>query len=210
MSMRDFVRNILPQYQIHSPKMLASSAEKELEQEIDNDNAKIVGGDGVASGDMEAGRKALVASADVVESDGEDGKNSYPSWVRPKHWYLDSSDSSTLEIESPRPTTSDANIRRIRSAISLVLPANSSNHQLQRRTSHALLTARKMQEMQEPPPAYSAVPDDIMSSIASPPSPSIRRKQLNASHHDLTSLVNNWTQSGPANQTLLYKKESFT
>ncbi|KAF8346985.1 hypothetical protein F5887DRAFT_70385 [Amanita rubescens] len=95
--------------QIHSPKMLASSAEKELEQEIDNDNAKIVGGDGVASADMEAGRKALVASADVVESDGEDGKNSYPSWVRPKHWYLDSSDeSSTLDIESPRPTTSDA------------------------------------------------------------------------------------------------------
>jgi hypothetical protein len=200
--MRDFVRNILPQYQIRSPKMLGSSAEKELEQEIDNDNAKIVGGDGVASADMAAGREALVAGADVVESDGEDSKNSYPSWGRPNRWYMDSTDlgdSSMLDLGSPQPTTSDATLRRIKS---LVLP-NSSNHQLQRRTSHVLLTARKIQDMREPPPAYSAVPDDIMTPVSSPPpSPSIRRKQ--ASHRDLTSIVNSYEQSGPANLTLRY------
>jgi hypothetical protein len=206
--MRDFVRNILPQYQVRSPKMLGSSAERELEQEIDNDNAKIVGGDGVASADMAAGRKALVAGADVVESDGEDSKNSYPSWGRPKPWYMDSTDlgdSSMLDLESPRPTTSDATLRRIKS---LVLP-HSSNHPLQRRTSHVLLTPRKMQDTREPPPAYSAIPDDILTPVSSPPpSPSIRRKQ--ASHRDLTSIVTSYEQSGPANQTLRYKKETYT
>jgi acetyl esterase/lipase len=205
MSMRDFVRNILPQYQASSPKMLGSSAEKELEQEIDNDNAKVVRGDGVvATADKKADRKTLGVGADIIESDGEEGKNSYPSWVRPKHWYLGpedlaSADSKALASES-LPTKSDGSLRRIKSAISLVLP-NSTNQELQRQSSQALLSPQKKQE--------NMLLDDILSSISSPPpSPSIRRKQLNASHRDLTSLVDNWAHSGPANQTLLFKRET--
>ncbi|KAK2461449.1 hypothetical protein APHAL10511_005912 [Amanita phalloides] len=210
MSMRDFVRNILPQYQIGSPKLLGSSAEKELEQEIDNDNVEIVGGDGVASTDMEMDRKILKEGVDVLESDGEEGKNSYPSWGRPRRWYLDSGDpddSKVLDAENVQPAKSDANLRRIRSAISLVLP-DSSRHRLQRRTSLALSTTRRMTEA---PPPYTATADEDMASIASPPpSPSIRRKQWGASHRDLTSLVDNWAQSGPANQTMLYKRGTYT
>jgi hypothetical protein len=113
--------------------MLGSSAEKELEQEIDNDNAKVVRGDGVvATADEKADRKALGVGADIIESDGEEGKNSYPSWVRPKHWYL-GEDAPSAEIKAlaaeSLPTKSGANLRRIKSAISIVLP-NSTNQTL--------------------------------------------------------------------------------
>ncbi|KAF9055922.1 Alpha/Beta hydrolase protein [Panaeolus papilionaceus] len=46
-SMRYFVKNVLPQKQTRSPKLLAAAAERGLEREIETDRAIVVGGDGI-------------------------------------------------------------------------------------------------------------------------------------------------------------------
>ncbi|PFH52271.1 hypothetical protein AMATHDRAFT_140379 [Amanita thiersii Skay4041] len=217
MSMRNFVRNILPQYQVRSPKMLGSSAEKELEQEIDNDKAEVVRGDGTAAAGTESDRKSLGAVVDASESDNEEGKSLYPSWGPPQSWYIanstseldDTSNEKDLESSRYEPIQTPTNIRRIKSAISLVLPSSPTlGRQRQRRNSHSFLKLTPQEKPLKLLTSTVRFPEDVIASP--PPSPSIRRDPLNASHHDLTLLVNNWAQSGPANQTLLFKAEPQT
>ncbi|KIL60784.1 hypothetical protein M378DRAFT_130353 [Amanita muscaria Koide BX008] len=89
-SMREFVHNMLPRCQARSLKTLGASAEAGLQQEINNKQSTVVGGDGVASVTEGDGSIALGAAADITENDGEEGETerSYPSWIRPKHWYM--------------------------------------------------------------------------------------------------------------------------
>jgi len=108
-------------------------------------------------------------------------------------------DGTTSPI-SPPPSPSDTDtsltsgLRRIRSAVSLVVPTGGPYH-------------RKPTpfEYRRAGPGHIRLPtvQPMSKLIPPPPSPSLRR--TNASHPDIVSLVENWSHSGPANQTLLYK-----
>ena len=223
--MRDFVRNVLPKVRSCSPKMLNARAELELEQEIENENATVVGGDGVETKVGMEGVNDELGARESSESESEDEKGQsrkeYPSWGRSRKWPLvpslslpheqtqewknertdrkDSAPTSSLPaVTMPSETSSSqlaSGLRRIRSGVSLVVPVGGTHC-----TSSPFESRRA-----------SAGPDHIrlpavqpMSKMSSPPpSPSLRR--TSASHPDIASLVENWSHSGPANQTLLYK-----
>jgi hypothetical protein len=229
--MRDFVRNILPQVRSRSPQLLNARAELELEQEIENENATVVGGDGVETKTGMEGVNDELGARESSESESEDEKGlsrkEYPSWKRSRKWPLvpvlpspheeaqerknerrERRDSAAIDRPtspiSPTPSitsTSDtgasqlaSGLRRIRSAVSLVVPVGGPHHckpspfeSRRAGPDHIRLpTVQPMSKMNSPPP-----------------SPSLRRS--NASHPDIASLVENWSHSGPANQTLLYK-----
>ena len=229
--MRNFVRIILPKVRSCSPQLLNARAELELEQEIENENATVVGGDGV---EMKIGMEGVndelgVKESSESESEDEKGQNrkEYPSWGRSRKWPLVPSLSSSHEetqerknerrdrkdnagidrptlptpspsVTSPSETNSSqlaSGLRRIRSGVSLVVPVGGT------------LCKSSPFESRRAGPDHIRLPAvQPMSKMNSPPpSPSLRR--TNASHPDIASLVENWSHSGPANQTLLYKTE---
>lgn len=228
--MRDFVRNVLPRVRSCSLQLLNARAERELEHEIENENIMVVGGDGVETNIGMGCVNDKLGSRESSESESEDEKGhsrkEYPSWGRSRKWPLvpslpsahaeaqerraerrerknsattdrpESPTSPPLVVSPPDTGASQlaTGLRRIRSAVSLVVPAGGP-HQCKpspfesRRTGpdHIHLPAvHQMSKMNSPPP-----------------SPSLRR--TNASHPDVASLVEDWSNSGPANQTLLYK-----
>jgi hypothetical protein len=101
-SMRNFVRNVLPQCQTRSPQMLGMIAVRGLEQEIENEHAVVVGGDGVeahASEDKEArknefglsskhGEKELdmTGKASGAGSSLDEDSDFIQSWVKSPRW----------------------------------------------------------------------------------------------------------------------------
>jgi hypothetical protein len=211
MSCREFVRNILPQFQSRSPQPLGGAAEAVLEDEIDNDKACVVSGDGQETA---TGMQEVNAEFSKEESDsGDDVANpkTYPSWRSSQIWSpsldgdSDTDDSgSETEITSPPPyqnATFNPVIRRIKSAISVLIP-ESAPPPVRTRNHHRT-------------PSHQSVLNDsrhhrhrlsisnLALSNSPPPSPSIRRS--NVSHPNVTSLIQQWTSSGPANQTLTYK-----
>jgi len=236
MSSRDFVRNILPQIQSRSPQLLNHTAEAVLEHEIDNENATVVRGDGVetASGMQEV--KEELGEEERTESESDDDSRAalraYPSWGRAQIWSPspptsddeDDEDEEPSASETPIPTPtlsrpradtlpSMSGLRRIQSAISVIIPdpISPTPRHHQRTQSHR---PRRPDPRRSPglefrrPANHIRLPTFSISSINSPPpSPSIRRS--NASHPDITSLVENWTHSGPANQTLMYKPHQY-
>jgi len=230
--MRDFVRNVLPQVRSRSPQLLDARAELELEQEIENENATVVGGDGVETKTGMEGVNDELGARESSESESEDergqSRKEYPSWGRSRKWslvpYLPSpqeeaqqrkserrdrkenatTDGPTSPVSSPpsiiSPSDTGASqlssgLRRIRSAVSLVVPVG--------------LPLHYKPESRRAGPGHIRLPVvNPMSKVNSPPpSPSLRR--TNASHPDIASLVENWSHSGPANQTLHYKTPQF-
>ncbi|KAL0951651.1 hypothetical protein HGRIS_008331 [Hohenbuehelia grisea] len=92
LSIREFVRTTLPGIQSHSPQLIDTKAEVELEHEIDNEQAKVVRGDGVetASGMEEVQHEFAPNGVDEIPSESgsdEDGRSRvYPSWGRSRNW----------------------------------------------------------------------------------------------------------------------------
>jgi hypothetical protein len=205
MSMREFVRTILPQIQTKSPKMLGPQAEEVLEHEIDNASATVVRGDGVETEIV----KEELAEEERTESEPEEDtaatQKTYPSWGRSRSLLLvspptsddDSDDSDEAQPPSPveaSPPTST--LRRIQSAVSVIIPESITRPTLKRhRSQHYHLHSSQIHI-----PALSS-----FTTMSPPPSPSIRRSS-NASHPDISRLVENWTHSGPANETLIFKQ----
>lgn len=221
--MRDFVRDVLPQYQSRSPQLLCANAEKELEQEIESDRAVIVSGDGAESKlGMDGVKEKFAKKSDDSDSTGSEYDDA--SWVQSPVWprkpssrlftldhdtdaeLEDLEDLADLDIipelhlsqppalsTTPLPTDPSLTpgLHRIHSAVSNILDATHPVRPQPRhhRSSHTLRTTANFS----------------MSSVQSPPpSPSIRRNFISASHLDITSLVENWSHSGPANQTTLF------
>jgi hypothetical protein len=97
--MRNFVHKVLPQCQTRSPQMLGAIAVRGLEQEIENEHAVVVGGDGVeahASEDKQArknefglsskhGEKDLDKTGNTSSSSDEDS-DFIQSWVKSPGW----------------------------------------------------------------------------------------------------------------------------
>ncbi|KAF4573321.1 hypothetical protein EYR36_007832 [Pleurotus pulmonarius] len=263
MSAREFVRKTLPDIQSRSPQMLDNKAEDVLEQEIDNENATVVRGDGVetVSGmeevKQELEREEEIEDSSMVESsDSEDegrGPKEYPSWGKSQIWSSLSSTPSSiddLELEDAEEdllsrserrentnaigTTSSqvpprrtlrrratmptlTTLKRLSSAISYIMPDPmvASPPKLVHHT-HTTLTSPSASTSAKPPLSRTHTSDSLhrhgsrsrasnlsLSMVSPPPSPSIRR--FNSSHPDITSLVEQWTSSGPANRTMMYK-----
>jgi hypothetical protein len=193
------------------------SAQEELEQEIVSENVRVVSGDGVetASGRQDV-NKEMKEDEQVEQTDEEEDSSSqeeYSSWGRSRNGSilqpLTRSEKDTKPAQSTEAAPS--NLRRIRSALSLLSsgseppitePLPTRNH-------------RRTPSGQSSRPSYSRrfsghaqMPSLNISEYATPAPPSIRRK--NSSHPDITSLVEHWTISGPANQTMMYKPHTYS
>ncbi|KAF9469782.1 Alpha/Beta hydrolase protein [Collybia nuda] len=219
-SMRDFVRNILPQVRARSPQPLNFHAERVLENEIENEYATVVSGDGVETTvgmDGVQVELGIDKSIDLKAMDeGARSGKEYPSWGRSRGWPLVTSLPSpqdeiedhheggddeentdqplSLNTESQsctRTSPSGPGMRRVHSAVSLVSVSNS-------RKPSSLASRRAV-------PGPIRLPAQMSKISTPPPSPSLRRSTL--SHPDIASLIENWTYAGPANETLVYRTQ---
>ena len=227
MSCRDFVRNILPQFQSRSPQLLGGAAEAVLEDEIDNEKACVVSGDGqeTASGMQDVEAELGNEEDNKTESDsGDDAANpkTYPSWRSSKMWSPslggddDTDDSGSEDEIASRPppppynsATSQSVLRRIKSAIAVLLPESAPTPPppalppLARTRNHHRTPSHQSTHHDVARPRHRYSISNLTSSTSPPPSPSIRRS--NISHPNVTSLIQQWASCGPANQTLTYK-----
>lgn len=220
-SCRAFVHNVLPRPRPRSPRALS---EEKLEHEIDNENIRVVRGDGVVTG---SGREDLNEKLQDDSDEGDSGTEKaddeaevtshYSSWGRSRSSSILQPLSPIIPKAEPSGTKTPheemelgtSNLRRIQSALSMLTSGGSPSIVSPARTRHHSRTPSAQSISR---PGYTKrftghmpiSPDLNMSTVASPPpSPSIRRR--NVSHPDITSLVDQWTASGPANQTTMYK-----
>jgi hypothetical protein len=190
---------------------MEGSAQEELEQEIVSENVRVVRGDGVetASGrqDVNEEMKEDEQSEKTDDEEDQSSQEEYSSWGR-------SQSKSVLHPLTRSPTTekdaqeeeiaSPSNLRRIQSALSLLSSAEPPPPPTRTPSPQSVRPGYTRRFSGHVP-----TPSLNMSKYATPiPSPSIRRK--NTSHPDITSLVEQWTNSGPANQTMMYKPHTYT
>ena len=85
-SCREFVKYQLPEWQTSSPEALGGQTEQEMEEEIDNHDAKVVDGDGVEVSleDAVDGGWASEASQDESSSEQECLEDMESSWIKPQ------------------------------------------------------------------------------------------------------------------------------
>lgn len=235
-SCRDFVHNFLPEHQARTPQVFGPSAEKELEDEIDTEAARVVRGDGTETG---AGRDTLV---EPPEDESSQCRQSYQAKRHPElpvrtpsdedpSWgtvYLSSGSEDEGDFgdgavranshndnitppPAPTPTTRPRltkalSLSRLRATVTTIANAATTS------ASGSLhLPSTHSPHTHTPAcPAARRRPGvssiSLISSSEAPPEPSIRRSQR--SHPDISSLVKSWSVSGPANQTRTYKPDA--
>ena len=84
LSCREFVKYQLPEWQMSSPEALGGQTEQEMEEEIDNYDAKVVGGDGVEVSleDAVDGGWAGETSQDDSSSEHGSREDMHSSWIK--------------------------------------------------------------------------------------------------------------------------------
>ncbi|OJT04454.1 Esterase [Trametes pubescens] len=232
-SCHDFVWSFLPQYQSRTPQPLDTSAEKGLEDEIDNDAARVVRGDGTETG---AGREAISQSPKGKRDSGGYRRKRRsvsptptlqgddPSWdskyissgsedegdlfeggaLRPSRSYTPPPHSPAIRPQIPKRPS----LARLRSTFSAIADAAtvSASDSIHVDPVHAHGPA-SADDIAPPPRRRNRLSSlSMTSSVDAPPEPAIRRSQY--SHPDITSLCQQWHSSGPANHTTTYKPES--
>lgn len=224
LSMREFVRNILPQIQERSPQMLDIQAEKILEDEIDNESASVVRGDGVevATGKEEV-EEEFREELPTSDSDEESHQsNQLPSWGHSQEWSAsDAEDESSDDSDDTEQTTASSGyrtptvtrarsatlpgFRRIRSAMSLIISdPPTTPHRCHHRTPSLHLVNDVLGSRPRLDPIHIASRTPTSAHTSVPPSPSLRRSSNAGSYPDISVLLRNYTDSGPANHTLMY------
>lgn len=218
-SMRDYVHNVLPGIQVASPQHLDRDAESELEHEIDNEDIRVVRGDGVetATGRKRASESFIhqLVVTQSQEDTGDEGASSsdeLPSWGKAAATPLiRSRRSSTASMEQVEPERSKLNVipsppilRRIQSATHALfdqepVPETRPMKRNRRKTSTSDSHSSANRLML---PNLSMSPVNGLSPVTSP---FIRRSRSTASHPDLTSMVEQFNSSGPANETTVYR-----
>ncbi|TFK56860.1 alpha/beta-hydrolase [Heliocybe sulcata] len=232
-SCKSFVRNVLPAYQTRPAQELDNLAEAELEQEIDNDQARMVRGDGMETcapkHDVEETKQDAEERAQAEARTSEDD----PSWVPARSPTTESawpsppasdeedagegtSDGRTRSrshshagASSDRATPSKSRLRRIGSALSFLgekATQATRNHQRSLSSrSHTEEDHPHSSRIHIPHPHLRVSPFNISSATIKPPRPAIRRSHT--SHPDISSLCRQWEVSGPANKTVSYRHE---
>ncbi|KAJ7651687.1 Alpha/Beta hydrolase protein [Mycena polygramma] len=205
MSMHDFVRTILPQL-LHGRGAVAlgAQAEEGLELEIDTPDAAVVRGDGVLSEAVKEDLEEEERTESEPEEDVRPGlvrkSTYYPSWG-PSRLSI-AEEEEEQEAITPSPDAAPSTLRRIRSAMSIMIPESISG-------TRPSLKRPRSQHYHRRSNSQNHLPTLSTFTMMSPPiSPSVRRRNSTASHPDITRLVENWTHSGPANETLIYKPHS--
>ncbi|KZP28801.1 alpha/beta-hydrolase [Athelia psychrophila] len=205
-SCRDFVRNVLPRVEARSPRAMDGLVQEKLEHEIDNENVRVVRGDGVETLSGKQVVEEEMQKEEEEKSDEEERPKKYSSWGRSRansvipHLAM----SPKAERDTPAPLSESgqaADVRRIKSALSLLAASPTTrnhNRTASVQPSRPAYTRQFTGQMPMPSGRMSQTP-------TSPPSPSIRRRNASQSHPDIASLVAQWTNVGPANQTVMYK-----
>lgn len=172
-SCREFVCHQLPGLQTSMPKILDNICEARLDDDIDNDNVRVVRGDGV---ETSSGRHDLEVQ---IEHDSPPSDQNLPSWgptSLPPDVTSDTSETDTKsEVASSVAASiqSHPGLRRIKSTLS-VLAAETSLTKM----SEGIYTSGHHSKS-----SYS---------VAHPSSPRIHKAR---SHTSMTSFVEQWTLS---------------
>jgi hypothetical protein len=213
-SCRAFVRHGFASAQPQEPRPLDVHTEAELANEIDNERAHMVRGDGQDKGPSSVSKSQDESEHDSAEMTDEESDSSYVS----------AEDSLTIQIEMDRswPTSastsldvraSDDETEEEEPSSRRVSPLKSrrvkSYHGFEQ--SHHVSSLKRTQH----PSSLRGHPGTLNSrllristlSSAPIPSPSIRSS---ASHPDISSLCQQWESTGPANVTLTYKPSGTT
>ena len=210
-SCRDFVTNVLPLHQSHSPRELGLETRADLEQEMANEKTKVVAGDGAEG---KAGKEAFDELATATESEDSiavDTSENDPSWG-----YKEPEDGEATEAgdsdDEPTPHPMDAGpihikpLRRTLSTASSVIP-HRRNPSLQRifgpSTTPGIEHAQPQPRPQKPTRQGSRLSTLTLTSMDQMTAPAIRART--ASHPDVFSLIQQWSEKGPANKTFTYK-----
>lgn len=84
LSCREFVKFQLPEWQTSSPEALGGQTEHEMEEEIDNHDAKVVDGDGVEVSFQDAVESGWAGETSQDESSSEPGsrEDMHSSWIK--------------------------------------------------------------------------------------------------------------------------------
>jgi hypothetical protein len=239
LSCRDFVRDVLPRYQSHSPRMLESA---QLEHETGNTTSRIVRGDGVEihtdkpaceefAGDSSSSSVAqdLAGSMDSTEVGVEElgwqawteqARNPSSQPTSPQDRDGTSIDLDThpeVPVSPPRRTTSYNSLHPLQPLSSLPPQQASPPRRKKRFTvSHASSMSfspshtRSVTEQYHASPSHSHWrPLPVFVTNAIAPAPTIRSRDRAISHPDMAQLCREWAQ-GPANQTTTYRPDNVT
>lgn len=221
-SCRDFVKNLLPLWRSHSPKVLATFAENELSEEINSD-PKLVDGDGVEVDDGEASWTPSINQ----EDDSDRSSQEEPSWAQKNEinerspWPSppqtdDENDFIVPSNPSATETGWQSPILRIRSTLSALVDNTTASFGVgsqlptsPTKTVRAHRRAPSLQQTHFRPPnsrrsSYQRASPIDMESVQHPAPPPLLRRNTQ-SHPDISSLCQNWADSGPANRTVNYK-----
>lgn len=161
-SMHTFVRNVLPRHRTRSPQLLASTTERGLEQEMENDRTVVVGGDGAEESSSGSKQFQMAEFAESEQENEQRNSTDDASWVLPPVWRknsnpmklgqseyssdLDMEDIPELQLSSP-----PSPFNQSRSASFSSLNSNMtfiSNTPLPSRSSHPTLSFRDPRRIQ--------------------------------------------------------------
>ncbi|KAI0081103.1 hypothetical protein K474DRAFT_1764451 [Panus rudis PR-1116 ss-1] len=204
LSAREFVRDL--QASMKADR-LAGSTEQRLEEEINTKEARIVRGDGT---ECDAGPEPVLTPGeeDSGSQKGTESSEDEPSWFTPypspppeavAAGAAGPSDSARKYQTVSSSTTSHYRRHSITTTTTTSPPVPSRNPiSIRRRTSTSHLAASSSSQRR-------AANISMTSSTATAPRPTIRRSHM--SHPDISSLVQEYAASGPANRTLAYKPD---
>jgi len=234
MCCRDFTRNMLPRVQCRSPRLLDGTAEAVLENEIDNEKARVVRGDGVetASGMQEVKgalkHRGFEESTTDSESDSEDedecqdqdqdtraSHEAFPSWGRtrsrlPSPAPSDDGSGDWPAVSQPLPASPCASGEEAQALPTMRRIQSALSILMGSPSSPSSPTTRRTIKSRRDTVSYSrrnhqpVVPAKTPVSLKTSP-PSPSIRRSSLSHPDITSLVRQWTSNGPANETVMYK-----
>ena len=225
-SIRNFVKHVLPQIQSHSPRPLPDVAEQGMEQEMEN--AVLVAGDGMEQSSSQRELQEMEERAVDDDSSGgetEDDKEVPPSWVRSPTWskssfpepQADGKEGMVREdmVEIPAVLVTPLSVAPICATSTTRVSSRTPSNPLRPRsqTLHRSPTPSSTQPSRPKPVGRQrsyhtlrGTPFVMTAAVQNltAPQPSLRQSSSSRSHPDLTSLVDNWSREGPANDTWVY------
>jgi hypothetical protein len=175
-SCREFVRHRLPELQASTPKILDNICEARLDGDIDNENVRVVRGDGV---ETSAGRRDM----EVQMKHGRLVDQNLPSWglTCPPRDTISTGDSTDIHGESANSAAayshSPSGLRRIKSTLSVLV---------------ADAPFSKVSEYTHLGGPHSRPNFSITSAPSQPPSPRLRKT---SSYSSVASFVEQWSLS---------------
>ncbi len=215
MSAREFIRDGLAPIYTGTTNGLPGKAERELQQEINNDSAQVVQGDGTecTTGREEMGSTIDTSSGSEASSTPDHVRtpDEEPSWAQP--WPSPTIKGDFKQFESMVtciPVDSEKRTSRRRNSTTTPRTLDSprisapNRHHAPSYSHQAFTTPSSKDTPSSRGYRFSTI--TMSSSTAPAPQPSIRRSH--SSHPDITTLCQQWAFNGPANQTLTYKPDS--